>query len=64
MGHQVNIGCEKKAKLNRTLKQRKVSKVRPEAWWSYYSQGYKGPNGLSLQRYPKNYGKQVKDNTD
>jgi len=41
-----------------------VSKVRPEAWWSYYSQGYKGPNGLSLQRYPKNYGKRVKDKTD
>ena len=41
-----------------------MSKVRPEAWWSYYSQGYKGPNGLSLQRYPKNYGKQVKDKTD
>ena len=41
-----------------------MSKVRPEAWWSYYSQGYKGPNGLSLQRYPKNYGKRVKDKTD
>jgi hypothetical protein len=41
-----------------------VSKVRPEAWWSYYSQDYKGPNGLSLQRYPKNYGKRVKDKTD
>jgi len=41
-----------------------VSKVRPEAWWSYYGQDYKGPNGLSLQRYPKNYGKWVKDKSD
>ena len=39
------------------IKNELVSKVRPEARWSYYNQDYKSPNGLSLQRYPKNYGK-------
>ena len=29
-----------------------------------FREGLKGPNGLSLQRYPKNCGKLVKDKTD
>ena len=29
-----------------------------------YLSKHKSPNGLSLQRYPKNYGKRVKDKTD
>ena len=41
-----------------------VSKIRPEAWWSYHDQDYKGPNGWLLQKSPKNCGKLVKDNTD
>ena len=45
-------------------KNEKVSKIRPGDWWSYYYQDYKGPNGLSLYRYPKNNGKLVKDKTD
>lgn len=28
------------------IKNELVSKVRPEARWSYYSQDYKSPNGL------------------
>jgi hypothetical protein len=36
------------AKINQLWNNDLVSKIRPEAWWSYYSQGYKSPNGLSL----------------
>jgi len=41
-----------------------VSKVRPEARWSYYNQDYKSPNRLLWQKYRKNCGKWVKDNPD
>jgi len=39
---------EKHAQINQLWNNELVSKIRPEAWWSYYSQGYKSPNGLSL----------------
>ena len=58
------LDASSNAKINQLWNNELVSKIRPEAWWSYYSQGYKSPNGLSLYRYPKNCGKLVKDNTD
>jgi len=36
------------AQINQSWESEQVSNIRPEAWWSYHSQGYKGPNGLSL----------------
>lgn len=57
MGHQVNIRCEQSCVVKPIIKKWKVSKVRPEGSWSYHGQDYKGPNGLLLQKYPKNCGK-------
>ena len=47
LGHQVNIRCELFCVVKPMIKNELVSKVRPEARWSYYSQDYKSPNGLS-----------------
>jgi len=64
MGQQVNFRCEHKC-LDKSINIiDKVSKIRPEAWWSYHDQEYNSPNGLSLYRYPMNCGKLVKDKTD
>jgi hypothetical protein len=58
------LDASRNAQINQLWNNELVSKIRPEAWWSYHSQDYKSPNGLSLYRYPKNCGKLVKDNTD